>query len=198
MPEWNDELSHYGVLGMKWGIRRYQNADGSLTAAGKKRYSDADKAYNSLKKQIKKERVKQYGWGNQWMWSNTIGEHSKAALDKARAAIRKAEKSEEYKKYEKALKQVEKDFYSGKLNDIEDYDRAYEKVRSDFFKNTEAGKTLSANQGNKINFRTSTSEYANGAGKNITMGYLRDLGYNKEVSERITKMLTKKNLVLGE
>ena len=36
----DDTLCHFGILGMKWGIRRYQNKDGSLTAAGKKRYQD--------------------------------------------------------------------------------------------------------------------------------------------------------------
>ena len=38
MESRNDELMHWRVLGMKWGVRRYQNADGTLTAAGKKRY----------------------------------------------------------------------------------------------------------------------------------------------------------------
>lgn len=34
----NIELQHHGTKGMRWGIRRYQNSDGSLTPAGKKRY----------------------------------------------------------------------------------------------------------------------------------------------------------------
>lgn len=43
-------LCHYGVPGMKWGIRRFQNKDGSLTQAGRKRYSDS-----RLSKAAKKE-----------------------------------------------------------------------------------------------------------------------------------------------
>ena len=44
-----NELYHHGVKGMKWGVRRYQNKDGSLTTAGKKRY-DRDVRENNAKK----------------------------------------------------------------------------------------------------------------------------------------------------
>lgn len=41
MESWKAELYHHGVQGQKWGVRRYQNADGSLTAAGKKHAQSA-------------------------------------------------------------------------------------------------------------------------------------------------------------
>lgn len=38
----SNELQHHGIKGQKWGVRRFQNTDGSLTAEGKKRYSVSD------------------------------------------------------------------------------------------------------------------------------------------------------------
>lgn len=51
-----DTLTHFGIKGMKWGIRRYQNKDGSLTPAGKERYS-ADRDLKSLSDQELRDRI---------------------------------------------------------------------------------------------------------------------------------------------
>lgn len=48
----NNELQHHGVKGQKWGVRRFQNADGSLTNEGRRRYSNDD--FKNAKKKIDK------------------------------------------------------------------------------------------------------------------------------------------------
>ena len=78
----NDELYHHGVKGMKWGVRRYQNKDGSLTTAGKKK--EYKKSLKSDKKIRRDLELKTY--------------------DSARFANAYSKKSKSYsKKYEKAI-----------------------------------------------------------------------------------------------
>lgn len=52
----NGELYHHGIKGQKWGVRRYQNEDGSLTEAGMKRYGTVGIDAKVTKKDIKTER----------------------------------------------------------------------------------------------------------------------------------------------
>lgn len=61
-------LEHHGILGQKWGIRRYQNSDGTLTAEGKKRYSDSS------------EKTKEY-------YSNKADTHRKKAESALKVSI---------------------------------------------------------------------------------------------------------------
>ncbi len=64
-----NEIHHHGILGMKWGVRRFQNADGSLTEAGKRRVEKTDarwahRNYEKIASKARKEvseELNQYG-----------------------------------------------------------------------------------------------------------------------------------------
>lgn len=53
-PYSDSYLAHYGIKGMKWGVRRYQNKDGSYTAAGKRRRYNNSSDYEETRALRKK------------------------------------------------------------------------------------------------------------------------------------------------
>lgn len=59
-PYWINfnELEHHGIKGQKWGLRRYQNSDGTLTDAGKKRYGSEENFQEHISKKYNKAGAK--------------------------------------------------------------------------------------------------------------------------------------------
>ncbi len=65
-----DELYHHGTIGQKWGIRRYQNEDGTLTPAGKQRYGKGLGEYATKKEGV----VRKLATGNWFLGRKQLAE----------------------------------------------------------------------------------------------------------------------------
>lgn len=61
-------IKHHDIKGQKWGVRRYQNPDGTLTEAGRKRLNrmSPDSVRKEMQKAVNKARSEKYGFSNRW------------------------------------------------------------------------------------------------------------------------------------
>ena len=92
-----DEIKHHGIKGQKWGVRRYQNADGSLTAAGKKRYGTSENFEKQYPADKKKSDIALIG----------ASRNAARGAKEVNKNLREVEREKASKKQKKANKQIE-------------------------------------------------------------------------------------------
>ena len=114
IAERDDYLAHFGVQGMKWGVRRYETSSGHLTPAGQARYNTVEGKYQKVKaaKAKAKESYKQFNsdWNKAHLSLSKKRKEEKEALkEKARKSGQKADKDiENIKKAKTDLKYTKK------------------------------------------------------------------------------------------
>ena len=147
----SNELRHYGIKGQRWGVRRFQEEDGSLTPAGKERYAD-DLGNNKSQIQNEKQDVKK----------NTIFTKRNIAIGATAAVAALAVIGYmRYKKNSNAVRSKPMEIIAGKKIDVEklsDVDNVikkgtkFQRISSRSFEDyTESGKTIYASFDKKDN-----------------------------------------------
>lgn len=115
----NNTLQHWGIKGMRWGLRRYQNADGSLTPAGKKRYNKEMEKLKAEERTLKNKARTQSKMDKLEARRKSIETLRKEAKDRKRREKEEEKREDEIKKLEKEAEKRDKK----KLTDDELRDR---------------------------------------------------------------------------
>lgn len=202
----NTHLYHHGIKGQKWGVRRFQNSDGSYTSAGKKRRlinpgnsnSDVDNAkaaYKSAKRNYNNSFDKAYGksyqayslskkkrQANEERW-NDVSDKAKA-LDKAKTAYKTAQtnaKKSAVAEYNKKYNAAEKASNQAdkKWKEVNEQYKALGKTKVTRMINAARNKTEAAQKYNKeYNLASSMSDKADAKWREATAAY-RQTGRSK-------------------
>lgn len=127
-----NELIHYGVKGMRWGVRRYRNEDGTLTPAGKKRVS---KQYKKLSVKTAKDLRKNIRKMQMTSYNKTADYMNREGIDKFNASQQKrygknyAQRSGYMGDYEAYFNKVLTKYSNRELNSFYNSNKNYQKSK---------------------------------------------------------------------